>query len=71
MLATMKFRMFVTLSIKKMKCIILWLYIWFPLGVKFGLTLIAKRGLRLFKNRVLREVFGHKREKVLGGLKKF
>jgi hypothetical protein len=42
----------------------------FPVGAKFGSTLMAKCGLRLFKNRVLREVFGHKREEVSGGLKK-
>jgi hypothetical protein len=35
--------------------------------VKFGPTLIAKHGLMLFKNRVLREIFGHKREEVSGG----
>jgi hypothetical protein len=41
------------------------------MGVKLGLlTLRAEYALRLFENRVLKRVFGPKREEVTGGLRK-
>jgi hypothetical protein len=37
------------------------------MGVKLGLTLRDERRLSVFENRVLRRIFGHKREEVAGG----
>jgi hypothetical protein len=39
-------------------------------GVKLGLTLREEHILRTFENRVLRRIFGPKRDKVTGGQRK-
>jgi hypothetical protein len=39
------------------------------MGVKFGLTLGEKQRLRVFENRVLRLIFGPKRDEAIRGLK--
>jgi hypothetical protein len=36
------------------------------MGVKCGLTLRVEHRLRVFENRVLRRIFGHKREEEMG-----
>jgi hypothetical protein len=36
----------------------------------WSLTLREERRLRVFENRVLREVFGPKRDEVMGGMEK-
>jgi hypothetical protein len=38
----------------------------FCMGVKLGLTLREKQRLRVFENRVLRRIFGSKRDEVTG-----
>jgi hypothetical protein len=44
------------------------LYLWFCMGVKLGsLSLREKHRLRLFEDRVLRRIFGPKRDEVTGG----
>jgi hypothetical protein len=43
---------------------------WFFTGAKFGLTLREHHKLTLFENRVLRRVFGPKRDEVTGGWRK-
>jgi hypothetical protein len=40
------------------------------MGVKSGLTLREKRRLRVFENRMLRELFGSKRDEVTGDWRK-
>jgi hypothetical protein len=42
----------------------------FCLGVKLGLTLREEHRLRVFENRVLRGIFGPKRDEVMGGCRK-
>jgi hypothetical protein len=37
------------------------------MGVKLGLTLREEHGLRVLENRVLRSIFGPKRETLVGG----
>jgi hypothetical protein len=37
------------------------------MGVELGLTLREDHNLRVFENRVLRRIFGPKREEVAGG----
>jgi hypothetical protein len=37
------------------------------MGVKLGLTLRGEHRLRVFENRVLRRIFGPKRDEVTGG----
>jgi hypothetical protein len=37
------------------------------MDVKLGVTLREKHLLRVFENRVLRKIFGPKREEVVGG----
>jgi hypothetical protein len=36
------------------------------MGIKLGLILRKEHRLRVFENRVLRRIFGHKREEVAG-----
>jgi hypothetical protein len=44
---------------------------WFCMGVKLGsLTLREEHRLRVFKNRVLRRIFGPKRDEVMGDWRK-
>jgi hypothetical protein len=38
------------------------------MGVKWSLTLREEHRLRVFENRVLRGIFGPKRDEVIGGL---
>jgi hypothetical protein len=38
------------------------------MGVKLGLTLREEHSLRVFENRVLRRIFGPKRDEVMGGM---
>jgi hypothetical protein len=40
------------------------------MGVKLGLALREERRLRMFENRVLRRIFGSKRDKVTGDWRK-
>jgi hypothetical protein len=40
------------------------------MGVELGLTLREEHRLRVLENRVLRRIFGPKREEVAGGLRK-
>jgi hypothetical protein len=40
------------------------------MGMKLSLTLRKQRRLRVFENRVLRRLFGFKRERVQGRLEK-
>jgi hypothetical protein len=40
------------------------------MGAKFGLTLREEHGLRVFENRVLRRIFGSKRDEVMGDWRK-
>jgi hypothetical protein len=40
------------------------------MGVKFGLTLREEHRLRVFENRVLRRIFGPKRDEVMGQWRK-
>jgi hypothetical protein len=42
----------------------------FCLGVKLGLTLREDHRLRVFENRVLRRIFGPKRDEMTGGCRK-
>jgi hypothetical protein len=45
--------------------------LWFHMGVKLGLlTLREEHRLRAFENRVLRRIFGLKRDEVTGGWRK-
>jgi hypothetical protein len=39
----------------------------FCTGVKLGLTFMAEHRLRVFENRVLKKIFGPKRDDVKGG----
>jgi hypothetical protein len=40
------------------------------MGVKLSFTLREEHRLRVFENRVLRRIFGHKRDKVTGEWRK-
>jgi hypothetical protein len=40
------------------------------MGVKCGVTLREKHGLRVFENRVLRRIFGPKKDEVTGEWRK-
>jgi hypothetical protein len=40
------------------------------MGVKLGLTLREEHRLRVFQNKVLRRIFGLKRDEVTGGWRK-
>jgi hypothetical protein len=42
----------------------------FCMGVKLGLTLRKEHRLRVFENRMLRRIFGPKRDEVAGGWRK-
>jgi hypothetical protein len=52
--------------------IIEFFYLWFCVGVKPGwsLTLREEHRLRMFENRMLRRIFGPKRDEVTGGWRK-
>jgi hypothetical protein len=72
MLATMQFRIFCLLSrnvrIKIYKTIILLVVLY--VCETWSLTLREEHRLRVFENRVLRRIFGPKRDEVTGGWRK-
>jgi hypothetical protein len=52
------------IKIKKKVYIYIKIYLPFYMGVKLSLTLREEHRLRVYKNRVLRRIFGPKREEV-------